>query len=81
MNRACLRVWCGAVRTEGAGDGGRLSVVVKGRSSQPTAVVSRRQTADDYDVSFTPTETEQHSIIVLLNDVPVTGRHTWLAQV
>jgi len=70
------------VGTEGAGgDGGRLSVLVRGRSSQPTAVMTRRHggvagaagPACDYDVTFTPTETGQHSITILLNDMPVTG--------
>jgi len=61
------------VRTEGAGGGGKLSVIVRGRTSQPAVELSRRQTAGHYDVKFTPTETGSHSISVLLSDLPATG--------
>jgi len=80
FRRLCLGGQC-VVRTEGAGEGGRLSVIVKGRTSQPTAVVTRRQTGvappagrgGDYEVSFTPVETGPHSITVLFNELFVTG--------
>jgi len=61
------------VRTDGAGAGGKLTVVVNGRSGQPAVELARRSTAGQYDVSFTPTETAEHSINVLLNDLPVSG--------
>jgi len=64
------------VQTSAAGDGRMLSVVVKGRTTQPTVQLVRRQTAGDYDVSFTPSETGQHCIDVLFSDIPVTGKQT-----
>jgi len=71
-----------AVRTDGAGDGAKLSVVVKGRTSQPSVELSRQQTAGPgcYDVTFTPTEPGQHDISVLLGDHPITGTFNYLRQ-
>jgi len=54
-------------------------VVVRGRSGQPSVELSRRQMADaagHYDVTFTPTETGNHSISVMLSDLPITGMPT-----
>ena len=65
---------CTVVRTDGAGVDGKLSVVVRGRASQPAVELTRRQSVGHYDVRFTPTETGNHSISVLLSDLPVTGR-------